>query len=397
MLGYVQAMPLLAALSAGFFMVLLGCVHPGFRRVLRRQLDHPRPPSSGNTLLALDSLRGIAILLVVSFHLFQWFNPGFGALGAVPLVRNGWSGVELFVVLSGYLIYGAVKSGGISREALKKYAKRRFFRIYPVYFVTALIGIALILHGPTPFAWHGNSVKALVSWADQIKMVGYEVFLLRGANWFLEEILNPPAWSLGAELSFYIFVPVYVWWTRNSPLKSAIGAFLVLFLLKNHGPREFSIFVFFWVGILLYEVEKSSLLDRLSATHIWVLFGVGVASVLFFMLGNWVDMQGHHLFSRGHKTGYLVLGFFLMLIAILKHPGIAAWFSWYPLRLVGIISYSVFLWHFALYAVAGLESFRALALADAMFIFMMLVLPSCLFISGLSYVTIERPFLRRRF
>lgn len=362
-----------------------------------QQLDHARPPSSGNTVLALDSLRGIAILMVVSFHLFQWFNRGFGALGTIPLVRNGWIGVELFVVLSGYLIYGSIRSGSISRDALKKYAKRRFFRIYPVYCVTVFVGVILALYGPTPFDWHWKRVAVLVSTTDWLKVVGYEIFLVRGVGWFLEEVFNPPAWSLGVELSFYIFAPLYVWLARNSPLMSALGVLVALFLLKSHGPREFGILVFFWVGILVYEVEKSSLMDSLPAKYIWMLFVAGVMLVIVFMLGGWVDMQGHHLFPRNHKTGYLVLGFFLTVLAILKQPGIAAWFSWYPLRLVGMISYSLFLWHFALYAVTGLESFRGLGFAEAMFIFMFLVLPSCLIISGLSYVVIERPFLKQRF
>jgi peptidoglycan/LPS O-acetylase OafA/YrhL len=398
-LKYIQNLPLLAVLAGGFFAVMLGCFNPVFRQALVRLLDHPRPPSTGNVVYAFDSLRGIAILMVVSFHLFQWFNPGFGALGMLPLIRNGWSGVELFVVLSGYLIYAAIRSGGTSMAGLRKYALRRLYRIYPVYLITVLVGLVLSLHGTTPFEWHWSMVKSLVTWQDWLHTGIYEILLLRGLNWSLPEIFNPPAWSLGVEVGYYLVAPLYVWLSRKQPLSLALGGLALLFLLKNHGPREFGILVFFWVGIVAYEIRKSLLLNGCTSICWWLMFLTG--AILFFTFmwggGGWVDMQGHHLYSRAHRTGYLVFGLLLMMTSIARQQKIAGLFSWYPFRVMGIISYSLFLWHFPLFAVSRLETLPALSLLEATLIFCFLVLPACLFLSGISYLLIERPFLKRRF
>lgn len=117
MLEFIRNVPFLAFFAICFYCVLVACINGKVRSRVTSLLDHPRPSSSGKTVLALDSIRGIAILMVVTFHLFQWFNTGFGTLGKIALIRNGWCGVEIFVALSGYLIYGAVISGG----ALTKY------------------------------------------------------------------------------------------------------------------------------------------------------------------------------------------------------------------------------------------------------------------------------------
>lgn len=230
-------------LAAAFYLTLIACLSPAWRARLVVLLDHARPPSSGSTVYSLDALRGIAILMVVLFHLFQWFNNGFARLGELPLVRNGWAGVELFVVLSGYLIYGVVRSSGLGQIALIKYGQRRFFRIYPVYFVTALVGIVFVCCINTPFEWHKERVIDITSRGGWL--LTYEFLLLRAFYWPLVEVLNPSAWSLGAEVSFYLMVPLLVAITKKQPLWLNCLVFVFLFWMKSQGTREFGLFVFF--------------------------------------------------------------------------------------------------------------------------------------------------------
>lgn len=254
--------------------------------------------------------------MVILFHLFQWFNAGFGSLGAFAFIRNGWAGVELFVVLSGYLIYGAVCSAGNGRVALIKYAKRRALRIYPVYFVAALAGITLIYFGITPFTWHQDRLASITKLPDHVWLVFYELLLLRAVAWPLAEIVNPPAWSLGVEISFYCLIPLYALRTRRRPLFWGGVAFLLLFMLKGYGPREFGIFVFFWVGILVYEIERLEMI-RLYPEWVWrAMLMFSLVLIIYFMQGEWVGMAGNHMYPRHYKTGYLVVGYGMFLLSI---------------------------------------------------------------------------------
>jgi hypothetical protein len=94
LLSLVEKAPLVVGLAVCFYASLLAALHS----VDEDNIGTSSSPSWGDTILALDGLRGIAILMVVSFHVFQWFNPAFGMLGRSDLVRNGWSGVGYVLV-----------------------------------------------------------------------------------------------------------------------------------------------------------------------------------------------------------------------------------------------------------------------------------------------------------
>lgn len=85
------------------------------------------------------------------------------------------------------------------------------------------------------------------------------------------------------------------------------------------------------------------------------------------------------------------------MLAILKNEKIARVFSWCPLRVIGIISYSIFLWHFPIFAVSGLENLHDLSFVQAILWVLGVVLPACFFWAGVSYIVIEKAFLARRF
>lgn len=385
--------PIVFGLACGFYFVMVAAVMGGRTR-LRQIFDHPRSPSTGQTILALDSLRGIAILMVVTFHLFQWFNPVFGNLGLLAPIRNGWSGVELFVVLSGYLIYSALQSGYGKPHWLLHYAKRRFFRIYPVLFVTTLVCALLALYGISPFIWHLARFTGDHTTSAVAELIAKDLFLVRSFNWQVREILNPPSWSLGVEFSYYLLIPLFVVVFRRQRLMTAAIVLAVLFAAKSSDIRELGIFYFFFVGIVLYELDRTPAIQP-RRVWLWVLLALGLVLFAHFLTMDQVDLEGHHLYPRHYRTGWLAAGLLLIMLSVLKLPAVNKWLSFYPLRFIGIVSYSLFLWHFPLFAVSGLEFLPHLNIPDAFLVTILYVLPAALFVSGLSYAFIERPFLKR--
>lgn len=160
----------------------------GIEAITEAFRDLARRPK-GN-LPVLDALRSLAILLVVCGHFAEEFErvAGRSALGGLPLFRFGWTGVDLFFVLSGFLIGRQLwkeleRTGTISVAA---FVVRRGVRIWPLYFATlAFLAIAL---GKA----QGDLSRVL---PDLLMVSNYAQGIVSGG------------WSLSTEEQFYVVVP----------------------------------------------------------------------------------------------------------------------------------------------------------------------------------------------
>jgi peptidoglycan/LPS O-acetylase OafA/YrhL len=153
-----------------------------------------------NNISSLDFLRSCAILLVLSAHVGGLF-PSSSLVNKIPFVSSGWTGVDLFFVLSGYLIgrqlWKELTEGQIH---VGRFILRRGFRIWPLYFsfVITLCIARLIFH---------QKVSGI--WADFLCVSNYFHHQLDGG------------WSLSTEEQFYIIAPVtlylgsYLWSKRK--------------------------------------------------------------------------------------------------------------------------------------------------------------------------------------
>jgi hypothetical protein len=136
-------------------------------RLFSGSLSELRHPPS-NQISFLDGLRSIAILLVIDLHFSADFTSihGENFFSRLPFVINGWVGVDLFFVLSGFFIGGQLwkellKSGTIS---IRRFILRRGLRIWPLYFFTFLCVFAIF--------WPGAAAKEY-GWADLVFLVNY--------------------------------------------------------------------------------------------------------------------------------------------------------------------------------------------------------------------------------
>jgi peptidoglycan/LPS O-acetylase OafA/YrhL len=172
-----------------------------------------RPPA--NQIQFLDGLRAIAILLVINGHFSNAFTTQYGEnlYSKIPFVINGWVGVDLFFVLSGFFIGGQLwkellKEGTIS---IRRFIIRRGLRIWPLYFFTYFM--VLILFWP-------NAARKGYGWADL-------VFL---ANYFNYGIVLG-GWSLSTEEQFYIVTPLLLYWLARKGTPRSIRNWLWMALL----------------------------------------------------------------------------------------------------------------------------------------------------------------------
>lgn len=161
-----------------------------------------RPPRG--QISFLDGLRSIAILLVVSGHLSASFSKTYGptAYSRLPFVQNGWVGVDLFFVLSGFFIGGQLWKELRRRHTIdvRRFVIRRGLRIWPLYFFIYLcvLTVAVTLGGGAAAHEYG--------WSDLLFVTNYHN---RG--------IVEGSWSLCTEEQFYIIAPIVLYLMARKP------------------------------------------------------------------------------------------------------------------------------------------------------------------------------------
>ncbi|MDB5295976.1 MAG: acyltransferase family protein, partial [Phycisphaerales bacterium] len=167
----------------------------------------PARPASGSPrralhIPALDGVRGLAILLVLAFHFSQaaYSNQASGLRLAVQrLTGAGWVGVDLFFVLSGFLITSILYEAVGTRGYFKNFYMRRVLRIFPLYFGALAVAFGLIplLFGPQPhYADVYRNQWALWLYAQNFVPIDWRAF--------------SHFWSLAVEEHFYMVWPAVV-------------------------------------------------------------------------------------------------------------------------------------------------------------------------------------------
>ncbi|MFB6721166.1 acyltransferase family protein [Kribbella sp. NPDC056345] len=339
---------------------------------------------------ALDGLRAIAALMVVVFH-----NQG-------PDWLQGWIGVQIFFVISGFLITTLMlreedRSGQIS---FKKFYARRIFRILPVYFL--LLGVTLIAQ-----FFRGDLTT---------KPPGSELPLyLFFFNEFGHGGEYGQSWSLGIEQKFYLLWPLLAFSAilvqRKAKFGSRIGLTLVLMtillvmvpLSMGGDPRGwtvhyFSILVGCLVAILMHNPKTYALFKPL--TRPWV---AGTAAAAFLVIHATVQfwaafIERHHL--AGDVPGfvvvpppYVVLVGFLLLPALLANAFPQRLLSTRPFVFLGERSYSIYLVQLLAHgAVAGIYLLFGANLTKTPVPWLPVTLTSIL-MAHLCYRWVEKPMI----
>ncbi len=208
--------------------------------------------SKGSRILELDALRGIASLAVVFFHLTMWrpqAKLGFGL---------GITGVDLFFLISGFVIYMSIENN----VTWKKFAISRISRLYPTYWACVTFTFLVMLAS--------NAYNHFFDWT----LIYNYFFNLYMIQYYLNvPDLDAPYWTLAIEMLFYVFMLVVLMTKQLKRLEiiGGIGLLLVAiysFFLKDNFSilfdslaRFFPLikhFPLFFAGILFYKLKNKS-------------------------------------------------------------------------------------------------------------------------------------------
>jgi exopolysaccharide production protein ExoZ len=231
-----------------------------------------------SNLRPMEGLRGFAVFLVLLVHYATlaepWVNSAILLQFSGALHELGGSGVDLFFVLSGYLIYGSL----ISRpQRFSLFVKRRVVRIYPVFLVIFAIYVFLSALFPAE-----NKIPDTL-WGGFVYLLA-NLLLLPGL--FPIQPMITVAWSLSYEMFCYVLIPmlIRVLHLRRRPslwrvvLFVVIGLTLVFYCLNYGGPIRLIMFI---CGILLFESLSKAVHVQISDSFAFVLFLLSMRCLLF--------------------------------------------------------------------------------------------------------------------
>jgi peptidoglycan/LPS O-acetylase OafA/YrhL len=317
--------------------------------------------SSSRRIPQLDGLRGIAILLVVLLHYtmfsvheskYIWLNK------LMRICGFGWSGVDLFFVLSGFLIGGILLEAKNSESYFRTFYVRRVCRIFPLYYAWLLVFVVVLVAG----ILLGRSPEIFAA-RDLFRFSRYLFFL---QNFFanmtlLERIWLSPAWSLAVEEQYYLIAPLLIRFLSTRKLAKVLLATVVIapvlrFVVSVTFGDSSNLFATIWMpcradnlalGMLGAIAVRSTSFEEFLRKRPWFLIGAAI------VLGTAVLLMMPLYFRPGDRfaltVGLSVLALFwlavLLLIFYQPRNFVTKVCQWQFLQRAGTLSYCVYLIH----------------------------------------------------
>lgn len=334
----------------------------------------------------IDGLRAISVIAVVFYHVEIFFND-------TKLLSGGFIGVDIFFVISGYLITSIIIKEIYSTNgfSLLNFYKRRARRILPALF--GMIAISIIFAWtyltPTSFMQYSKSILSSIFFFSNYFFY-FEGLVYNAENSLLKPLLH--TWSLSVEEQFYIIFPLLLIFISRFFNKNFFLFFLILFFLSfissiyttkiNSMLSFFSTFSRAWefiAGSFLAYIEIKQKKFKYKDSNFLSILGLIliVCSIFFF---------NNNTFHPSYITIMPILGAVLIILSPNPKTLVNKILSSFIFVKIGLISYSFYLWHFPVFAFARN---RGKELSDFDKIELLAV---TIVLSILSYLFIEKPF-----
>ena len=378
-----------AALAAASYWLVEKSPQPMVEAVLDAPPTVVEPRKLGPSP-TLDGLRGLSILAVLGTHVIFVDPPN-----QHGLLRGGFLGVDVFLVLSGFLICATLlrERDRTGTVRLGAFLGRRARRLVPPMVVF------LAIHAVVVLALDESMGE------EALQAVLALTFL---SNWQLTFGHHPPfdlvhLWSLAVEGQLYVLCGVAVWWARKRlDRTSAVVAALVVAafavaiwrtvelrlgvdleaLYERTDVRADSMII----GALGAVVWRARLVPDDVARRVGALAGIGI-SVSWW----WFEGGDRPLFAGGFSLIAVAVVAVILAALVTDRSPVAAVAGWAPLRAIGRMSYSLYLWHLPIYR------WVSRGLPDVPWVPRFALAVALSFAAAaLSYRFVEQPFLRKR-
>lgn len=339
----------------------------------------------------LDGVRGIAVSLVVLYHYGSYYSNEAALFPALRwIAHRGWVGVDLFFVLSGFLIGGIAIANREADNSFSTFYFRRFLRIFPLYYFLLIASAIYMWVQPLPK--HISLVPYFLYFTNNILALTGEP----GPSWL------KPAWTLAVEEQFYLLLPAIVALVPPRLLKYVFMAGILVaislraaaYLIPLERPFVFSWFLTpcrsegLCYGVLLALLIRNGAGAISRRALILTCYAVLFASLLGFVVAyRSVDL----LVTAG--LAMLGPGFFAVVaLSILHERGPLALITGTGLlRWIGVRTYAIYLFHVPVFLIirqllhmAGVSLFGSAQV---------LALGVTLLVASVSWRLIEAPLI----
>jgi len=319
------------------------------------RVDLAAPPGgTGASIPALDGVRGVAILLVLAHNLNPFSGTGGRLERWIEYDSNfGWVGVQLFFVLSGFLITGILLDTRGAPRYLRAFFARRVLRIFPLYYAV-LVATLLVIPalGLAPRRLLADPENRVWLW---IYLVNWAEPLGRGVTAF------PHFWSLAVEEQFYAAWPFVVRHATPRRLLAITAGLMIAALAARICVRRAGLvgeaaymFTVCRMDALAVGAAVAALI-RMPAAHAWLIRQRGriAAGAGALFIAGLVTTGGYSRAGFADQAyGYTILALVfatLVLLVVLDHErgkgGLGAIFEHRILRSFGTYSYGIYLFH----------------------------------------------------
>lgn len=328
-------------------------------------------------LYNLDYLRGMAAFSIMIYHYCTWT---FGPFDSGTIIgRMGIYGVSVFYVLSGLTLYHVYRNKMNTTADVGFFFRKRLFRIFPLLWLVTLVAIIISRALPDPYILFLNlsGLFGLIAW---------------------DKYLSVGAWSIGNELVFYLFLPVFFLFLKYSRLAFwmltglIFGLYCLFAFYLIHGTLSSAWFyytnplnhVFLFLGgfIIGYLFNGVQIPTRINLA---LLFTAVLVFVLHPVTGDQINIvTGWNRIVFTEVCFVVCLCFYRLTVHL---PKIIE----RPLTLLGEASYSVYLTHPLVFSVVAIIARKAGIPASLVAV---ISLPLTLIISTIVYQTFETYFIR---
>jgi len=347
----------------------------------------------------IDGLRAIAVVSVILYHA-QIAILGFKTFS------GGFIGVDIFFVISGYLITSIILKELILTKTLsfKHFYERRIRRIFPLLLLVMLTSLPLawMYLMPTSFVDFSKSLLYSLGFSSNFYFY-YSGLIYGGENGILKPFLH--TWSLSIEEQFYIIFPIILFiifkYFRKYLLTILVIVFIQSLVLSDWGSKNYPSLTFYVLPSRIWELLAGSILAyfeiELKKTGERVgrdgkiiakitMLNLTLPALGFFLIVNSIFLFNDKMFHPSFYTLQPIIGVCLIIWFSHKDELITKILSSKLFVKIGLISYSLYLWHYPIFVFARITEFAK----DNNFKSLLLGI-IILLLSIMSFYFIERP------
>ena len=341
----------------------------------------------------IDGLRAIAIISIVFYHSnFLIFEKN--------ILPGGFLGVDIFFIISGYLITSIIfKEWKINNNfSLINFYERRARRIFP--------GLIIVILLSFPFAYHYLLASSFINYSQSI--ISAISFVSNFFFWYTKHQYNGPiaienpflhTWSLSVEEQFYIIFPIFlIFILKYLKKKFFIILLSIIFIsltLSQIGSKIAPTFNFFLPHSRIWELLLGSILALLNFNKKKYFTKINYLKKLLPKIGLFFIIYSIFFFNEANHTSTRTLiptlGTCLIIYFADKNELITKILSLKPLVFIGLISYSLYLFHYPLFSFFLLGEFFKNNIVS--YLSMMVIL---IILSLLSYLFVEKIFRNKK-